>query len=158
EVLVVVVAGDGDDGAALEQEGLKDLLEVFDGVAQAVGTAQFAEQVAGDKQDVGLFLFGVEGDALDGPAQVGGAVDAAEAVAQVPVGGVEDFHNTPLSRRWQAASRSADACRTSRYNRLAGFYHLRKGESDADRQAAEGQRAGRQEKPCRPGSRTPRLW
>ena len=38
--------------------------------------------------------FGMIGDALDGAAQVVGTVDAAEAVAQVPVGGVEDAHGS----------------------------------------------------------------
>jgi hypothetical protein len=42
------------------------------------------------------------GDALDRPAQVVGAVDAAKPIVQVPVGGVEDFHHPALSgfRHW----------------------------------------------------------
>src|SRR5206468_6467489 len=51
EVLVVVVAGDGEDGPAVEEELLEGALDVLDGVAQGVRPAQLAEQVAGDEED-----------------------------------------------------------------------------------------------------------
>jgi hypothetical protein len=92
EVLVVVVAGEGEDGAAGFEELAEHLLPVADGLAEAVRPGQLAEQVAGDEQHVGPLVLAVLGNALDGPAQVVGAVDPAEAVAEVPVRGVEDFH------------------------------------------------------------------
>src|SRR5262249_10805214 len=75
------------------------LLQVADGLAQGLGAGQLAEQVAGDEQDVDLLGGAVAGDALDGPAQVVGAVDPAEAVGQVPVGGVQDAHAVPRVRQ-----------------------------------------------------------
>src|SRR5262249_27495771 len=92
EVLVVVVAGQGDDATAPKQKGEKDLVQMLDRFAQPLGPAQLAEQVAGDEEHVHLFLLAEPGDVFDGPAQVGGAVDATQTVAQVPVGGVEDSH------------------------------------------------------------------
>src|SRR5262249_9329772 len=92
EVLAVVVAGGGEDGPAGGGGGVEGALQVADGVAQGLRAGQLAEQVAGDEQDVHGLGLAVVGDALDGPAQVVGAVDAAEAVGEVPVSGVQDPH------------------------------------------------------------------
>src|SRR3954467_13995217 len=62
-------------------------------LAEPVRPGHFAEQVAGDEQHVGVFRAAVGADALDGGAEVEGAVDPPEAVAEVPVGRVEDAHN-----------------------------------------------------------------
>src|SRR5262249_2612545 len=96
EVLIVVVAGDGQDGTASEQERLEDFLNVLDGAAQAIRTTQFAEKVTGDKQDVHRMILAVNGDALDVAADVEGAVNAAETVAQMPVGSVQNSHGPTI--------------------------------------------------------------
>src|SRR4029079_6951643 len=93
KVLVVVVAGEGEDGPAAGQEVAEDGLPVLDGLAKSVRPGHLAEQVTGDEQDVHILLAAVRPDALDGGAEVEGAVDATEAVAEVPVGGVEEAHN-----------------------------------------------------------------
>src|SRR5262245_40996258 len=98
EVLVVVVAGERQDGPAAGQEVVEDRPPVLDRLAQPVRPGQLAEQVPGDEEDIDLFLAAVPTDALDSPAQVLGAVDSPEAVAEVPVGGMEDAHN-PLDSR-----------------------------------------------------------
>ena len=92
EVLLVVIAGQRQDGAAVAQEGSKTSCKWRIDSRRRVGPGQFAEQVAGDEQHIDLFRSAVVGDALDGLAQIVGAVDAAEAVAEVPVGGVQDAH------------------------------------------------------------------
>ena len=77
-------------------------LPVADEVSrEIVGACQFAEQVAGDEQHIDGLLLAMHGDSpLDraGEGRVHGAVDAAEAVAEVPVGGVEDLHTPVLCR------------------------------------------------------------
>ena len=107
-------AGQGQDGAAAAQEVVEDPLQVRDGVAQPVGTGQLAEQVAGDQEHVHLLGLAAAGDALDGAAQVVGAVDPAQAVAQVPVGGVQEFHNPPL---WADFGSWVEVSSDSRLNR-----------------------------------------
>ena len=92
EALLVVIAGKRQDGAAVAQEAFEDRLQMADGVAQAIGAGQFAEQVAGDKEHIHFLGRAVIGDPLDGTAQVVGAVDATQTVAQVPVGGMQNAH------------------------------------------------------------------
>jgi hypothetical protein len=88
EILVVVVARQGHDGSALLQERQEDLLEMFNGFAQAIWPTQLAEQVASDEEDIDLLYLAILSDAFNGSPQVGGAVDAAQTISQVPVGGV----------------------------------------------------------------------
>jgi hypothetical protein len=97
EALVVVIARQRQDGAAAGQEWAEHFLQMANCVAQPVGAGQLAKQVAGHEQHVGQLLLAVRADPLDRAAQVVGAVDPAQAVAQVPVGGVQDFHSTSLS-------------------------------------------------------------
>src|SRR5207248_9779822 len=86
------------DGPAVEEELLDDRLQVFDQLAQTDGPAQFAEQVAGNQQEIDLFLLAVLRHPFDGPAQVLGAVDAPHAVAQMPIGGMEYPHHAVYCR------------------------------------------------------------
>ena len=92
EGLLVVIAGQGEDGAAIGEKWLEHALQMADGVAEAFVTGQFAEDVAGDEEDVNFFGATIVGDPLDAAAEVLGAVDAAQAVAEMPVGGVQDAH------------------------------------------------------------------
>ncbi len=89
-----MIAGQGKDGAAAQQERLKGALQVLDRVTQVVGSAQLAEQVARDEQHLNGVLGAQMRDALDGALQIGGSVLSAQTVAQMPVGSVEDFHIT----------------------------------------------------------------
>ncbi len=61
-----------------------------DRIPQTVGTAAVAEQVARDQKYIHLMLLAKPRDGLDGPSEVIAAIDPPEAVAQVPVGGVQD--------------------------------------------------------------------
>jgi hypothetical protein len=79
---------------------------VADRLAKAVRPREFAEQVARDEQDVDALALAVVGDALDGAAQVVGAVDPAEPVAEVPVAGVEYSHTPLFCRDTQENGRS----------------------------------------------------
>ncbi len=72
------------------RNGCESLLQMADRLAQSVRSSQFAEQVAGDEQDIDFFRAAVVGHALDGLAEIVGAIDAAESVGQVPIGGVQD--------------------------------------------------------------------
>ena len=65
EVLVVVVAGDGQDCAAAAEERLERRLQVTDGLTQRVRPGQLAEDVAGNQQDIDLFGQTVFGDTFD---------------------------------------------------------------------------------------------
>src|SRR5262249_22084638 len=106
EVLLVVIAGQGEDGAAALEEVGERLLQVADGVAQGLGAGQLAEQVAGHQQQVDRLGSAVAGDALDGAAQILRAVDPPEAVGQVPVSGVQDTHDLPPSMRGYCRQRT----------------------------------------------------
>ena len=103
KVLVVVIAGEGKDGPAAGQKVAEDGLPVLDGLAQPIGPGQLAEQVARDQQNVDLLLPAVVADALDGLAEVESAVDPPEAVAEMPVGGVEEAHNPWNDGGWGPA-------------------------------------------------------
>jgi hypothetical protein len=92
EVLAIVVAGQGEDGAAVAEERAKCLLQMADGVAEGVGPGQLAEQVAGHEEDIDVLGAAVLGDPLDGAAQIVGAIDSPEAIGEVPVSGVQDPH------------------------------------------------------------------
>src|SRR5262249_7592033 len=73
EVLVVVIAGESEDGPAGREEVTEDMLPVLDALAQPVRAGQLAEQVPGHEQHIDLFLTAVCADALDGSAPVRGA-------------------------------------------------------------------------------------
>src|SRR5947209_6892059 len=106
EILIVVVPGYGEDRAAAAQKLLERVLHVANGFAEPVRAGELTENVAGHEQDVDFFLAAIAGHPLDGPPQIVGAVDAAEAVAEVPVRGVQQLHVSLLS---QAESRRAEA-------------------------------------------------
>ena len=57
-----------------------------------VRPSQFAEQIAGDEKNIDVLLPTIVADTLDGLAQIEGAIDPPKAVAEVPVGGVQDTH------------------------------------------------------------------
>src|SRR5512135_1010548 len=92
EGLVIVVAGQSNDRPPPAEEWEEDLLQVGDRLAQGIRPTQVAEQVPRDEQQVNRLALAITGDPLDPPAQVVGPVDPAEAVAQVPVGSVQDPH------------------------------------------------------------------
>jgi hypothetical protein len=130
EVLVVVVTGEGQHGAAGGQEGAKGFLEVADGIAEAVGPGEFREEVAGDEEDIDRLGAAVVGDALDGRPQVVGAIDASESVGQMPVGGVQHSHTAILfsggvfvdvRSREAAGGRCLTASATAWCNEMDGF-------------------------------------
>ena len=75
--LVVVVARDRQDRAAAAKEGFEGGLQMGDRLAQTIGTAQLAEEIACDQQHLYLFALAVACDALDGTAQIVGAIDAS---------------------------------------------------------------------------------
>ncbi len=66
EVLFIVIAGQGQDGAAAMKKGLECLLQMADRFAKGVRSRQFAEQIAGDEQDIDFFQTAIVGHALDG--------------------------------------------------------------------------------------------
>src|SRR5438093_1325222 len=75
------------------------------------------EHVTGDQQHVGLAVDAQLGDPLDAGLEVLGAVDPAEAVAKVPVGGVDDLHGSESSfkkHRGQLSNRAAGPTRRER--------------------------------------------
>ena len=92
EILVIVIAGQSEDRAAGFEELAEDFLPVDDCLSQPVGTGQFAEEIAGDEQNLNPLLLADFRNPLDRCAEVGGAVDSADSVAEVPVGGMEDSH------------------------------------------------------------------
>ncbi len=61
-------------------------------IAKPIGSGQFAEQIAGHEQHIDVFAVAIAGDALDAAAQIVRAINAPEAIAQMPVGGVQDAH------------------------------------------------------------------
>ncbi len=63
-----------------------------DRLAQGVRPGQLAEQIAGYEQDIDLLRPAIPGHTHDRFLQILGAVDAAEAVGQVPVGGMQNSH------------------------------------------------------------------
>ena len=101
EGLAVVVAGRRQDRPPIPEERPEGPLEVLDRVTQSAssGAADAVEEVAGDHQDVDVLAVAEVHDPPDGPPQVmSELVDAADPLAEVPVGGVEDLHRAgPLS-------------------------------------------------------------
>ncbi len=93
EVFLVVIAGQRQDRPALAQERLERLLQMADRLAQThPAPANSLNKIAGDEQDIDFFRQAIIGHALDGLAQIVRAIDATEAVGQVPVGGVQNAH------------------------------------------------------------------
>ena len=88
-----MIAGEGENRAALGEEIAERRLPMLDRFPQRIGSGQFAEQVAGDEQNVDFLALAMKGHPLDGSTEIVRAVDAAEPVAQVPIGGVEDAHS-----------------------------------------------------------------
>jgi hypothetical protein len=92
EALVIVIAGEGEDGPAALEKLAEDLLPVPDRFAERLRLRQLAEQIARDEKHVDLLVLADSRHAFDRGTQVACPIDPPQPVAQVPVRGVENPH------------------------------------------------------------------
>jgi hypothetical protein len=94
DVGAVVVAGQGDHLEAVGDAGSKQPTESVQQSGQAVG-AVLVEDIPGDQQAVDLVGVDHRAELGDPRERVVGPVDATQAGAQMPIGGVQQFHRRP---------------------------------------------------------------
>jgi hypothetical protein len=92
ETFVIVVAGEREDCPTFFEELSEDLLPVPNRFAKAIRARKLAEEITGHEQHIDLLLLAMRRHSLDCFAEIVGAVDSTETVAEVPVGGMENPH------------------------------------------------------------------
>jgi hypothetical protein len=92
EAFIIVVPSEREDSPTILEELAEDFLPVADRLAQAIRAREFAEKVACHEQHIDLFLLAMRSHTLDSFAEIVGAVNAAEMIAEMPIGGMENPH------------------------------------------------------------------
>ena len=75
-----------------------------DSIAKAIGPNDFTEDVAGDDQDIDILLGTQLSDALHRPLNLSRSIDPPQAVAEMPIGGVQESHLDIIKARFSLVS------------------------------------------------------